>query len=67
MEFEIKKLLKRLAFLGYCSFQIKSMIADVVGTTEFKKLPACQRLLVIKQQLETYEQLGRNYLYAYSK
>jgi hypothetical protein len=66
MDHEMVKLLKRLAFLGYCSIQIKNIVEDVIGNDDFNALALGKRNEVIKQ-LENYERLGLSYLEAYSK
>lgn len=66
MDQEIQRLFKRLTFLGYCSIHIKNMVEAVIGKDDFTILASSRRNEVIKQ-LEIYEQLGLNYLQAYSK
>lgn len=66
MEYRITKLLKRLAFLGYCSFEIKNIVQEVVGPDGFEAISFSKSAELIKH-LEMYEQLGQNYLQAYSK
>ncbi|CQR70084.1 hypothetical protein SOV_29180 [Sporomusa ovata DSM 2662] len=62
----IISLIKRLAFLGYCTFEIESIIKDAIGIDIISNLSSNQELAVI-EHLELYEQLGLNYLNTYSK
>ncbi|QDR81146.1 hypothetical protein [Sporomusa termitida] len=62
----ILQLIKRLTFLGYCSFEIESIVKEAIGSTFVNNLNKSQELAVV-QQLELYEQLGQNYLQTYSK
>ncbi len=66
MKQRILQLIKRLAFLGYCSFEIESIVKEAIGSTFVCNLNKSQELAVL-QQLELYEQLGQNYLQTYSK
>jgi hypothetical protein len=66
MDHRITKLLKRLAFLGYCSFEIKNILQEITGQDGFEAISFSKSADVIKH-LEMYEQLGQNYLQAYSK
>ncbi|EGO62411.1 hypothetical protein [Acetonema longum] len=66
MDQQMKRLLKRLTFLGYCSFQIQSIVTEAIGNNSFSEITSSQRAEVIRR-LEMYEQLGSNYLEAYSK
>ncbi|SDF00078.1 hypothetical protein [Sporomusa acidovorans] len=63
---QITSLIKRLSFLGYCTFEIKSIIKEAIGIDIINDLSVSQEIAVI-QQLEMYEQLGLNYLQTYSK
>lgn len=68
MEQHIKHLLKRLDRLGYCSFEIKSIIQDAIGrySIDIHNLNHAQGVKVISH-LEKYEQLGSKYIQVYSK
>lgn len=66
MDQRIAKLLKRLAFLGYCSFEIANIVREALGHDGFESISISKRADVIRH-LEMYEQLGVNYLQAYSK
>ena len=62
----IVSLIKRLAFLGYCTFEIESIIKEAIGIDIISDLNGIQEVAVI-QHLEMYEQLGLSYLHTYSK
>lgn len=62
----IISLVKRLSFLGYCTFEIENIIKEAIGIGFNDGLSDIQEAAVI-QHLERYEQLGLNYLQAYSK
>ncbi|MBP2662792.1 MAG: hypothetical protein H6Q71_740 [Firmicutes bacterium] len=62
----IISLVKRLAFLGYCTFEIESIIKEAIGINIISDLSDTQEVSVI-QHLEMYEQLGLSYLQTYSK
>lgn len=62
----IISLIKRLTFLGYCTFEIESIIKDAIGVDIVSNLSSNQEIAVI-QHLELYEQLGLSYLNTYSK
>ena len=66
MKQRILQLIKRLAFLGYCKFEIESIVKEAIGSTFVSNLNTSQELAIV-QQLELYEQLGQNYLQTYSK
>ncbi|MEG6586105.1 hypothetical protein [Dendrosporobacter sp. 1207_IL3150] len=66
MEQRIKQLLKRLAFLGYCSFAIKSIIQEAIGKDSVVEIDFTQSVEVVKH-LEFYEQLGAEFNQVYSK
>ncbi len=66
MKQRILRLLKRLAFLGYCHFEIESIIKEAIGVNNVDGLSNSQEASVI-EHLEMYEQLGLNYLQTYSK
>jgi hypothetical protein len=66
MEQQIKKLLKRLAFLGYGSFEIKSIFRYAAGSECLDEMSHSQ-LSEVKAYLEKYEQLGSNFVAGYSK
>ncbi|QJW46474.1 hypothetical protein HA075_11940 [bacterium BFN5] len=66
MEQRIKQLLKRLAFLGYCSFAIKSIVQEAIGRDDVDEINQYQSIEVIRH-LEFYEQLGANFVEVYSK
>lgn len=66
MEQQIKKLLNRLAFLGYGSFEIKSIFRYAAGSECLDEMNYTQ-LKRVKAHLEKYEQLGSNFVAAYSK
>lgn len=66
MEQRIKRLIKRLTFLGYCTFEIKNIIKQVTGTDDLSTLDYTKEFALIGQ-LEMYERLGLNFLQDYSK
>ena len=66
MDQRIIKLINKLFFLGYGSFEIKNIIREIAGTDNFETISFAKRIDVIKH-LEMYEQLGANYLQVYSK
>lgn len=66
MEQRIKQLIKRLSFLGYCTFEIKNIINQVTDNNDFNGLDCLQGAQVIGH-LEMYERLGLKYLQNYSK
>ncbi len=66
MDQRIAKLLKRLAFLGYCSFEIRNIISEAIGPNGWGSINLSKRRDLI-MHLEKYEQLGEDYLNAYSK
>ncbi|HWR07721.1 hypothetical protein [Sporomusa sp.] len=66
MKQRILLLIKRLAFLGYCTFEIESIVKEAIGSTFVNNLSKTQEVAVV-QHLEMYEQLGQNYLLTYSK
>jgi len=66
MDQRITKLVKKLFFLGYGSFEVGNIIREIAGTDNLKKISISKRLEVI-QHLEMYEKLGTEYLHAYSK
>ncbi|MDF2571088.1 MAG: hypothetical protein K0R55_2692 [Sporomusa sp.] len=66
MKQHILRLIKRLAFLGYCTFEIESILKEAIGIDIVDDLSLNQEVAVV-QHLEMYEQLGLNYLQTYSK
>lgn len=66
MEQRLKELLRRLTFLGYRSFEIRNIIREATGNCDFALMSKTQHKQVIRH-LERYEQLGLNFLQAYSK
>ncbi|HWR42841.1 hypothetical protein [Sporomusa sp.] len=66
MKQRILTLIKRLAFLGYCTFEIESIVKEAIGSAFVNNLSRTQEVAVV-QHLEMYEQLGQNYLQTYSK
>lgn len=66
MKQRILLLLKRLAFLGYCHFEIEGIIKEAIGINHVNGLNDSQEATVI-QYLEMYERLGLDYLQTYSK
>lgn len=62
----IIKLMKRLFFLGYGTFQIENIIKEAIGINSISDLSLAQESAVI-EHLEMYEQLGLSYLQNYSK
>lgn len=66
MEQRIKQLVKRLALLGYCTFEIRNIFKDAVGHDSIEDISLVDGAKVIRQ-LEHYEQMGANYLLTYSK
>ena len=67
MEWRIKQLIKRLNFLGYCSFEIKSIIKDAIGNDSILDINNTEEASLLVANLERYEQLGSFYLLTYSK
>lgn len=66
MNQQISRLIKKLSFLGYGSFTIASIIKEIVFTDNLEAIsPSTQRKLI--EHLEMYEQLGTDFLQAYSK
>lgn len=66
MEWRIRQLTKKLNLLGYCSFEIKSIVKDAIGSERVDDVSIAEEALIIRQ-LEHYEQLGSSYLLTYSK
>lgn len=66
MEQRIRELLRRLNFLGYHAYEIKSIVQEAIGTDDLDGGEArwCADAVAV---LEKYERLGANYLHAYSK
>jgi len=62
----IRRLLKRLVFLGYHRFQIRNIIDEAVGQNPWIKKSHSQNLRVMIA-LQKYEKLGNEYMLAYSK
>jgi hypothetical protein len=63
---QISRLIKKLSFLGYGSFAITSIINEIVSTDNLEAISPTTQLELI-EHLELYEQLGTNFLQAYSK
>jgi hypothetical protein len=66
MKQRIRQLLKRLAFLGYGSFEIDIIIRDAAGNHSLEKMSYTQ-LAEVVNHLEKYELLGSDFVHAYSK
>ncbi|MDR3592875.1 MAG: hypothetical protein P4N41_24720 [Negativicutes bacterium] len=66
MEKRITELSKRLAFLGYDSFQIEYIVKDAVGGARRNRCSISEKRQLISS-LEKYVDLGSTYLHAYSK
>lgn len=66
MEQRMKQLFNRLAFLGYRSFDIKKIVQEAIGKENVSEINRSQSIKVIRH-LEFYEQLGANFVEAYSK
>ena len=66
MENQVNKLLKRLAFLGYCSYQIQTIVREVADCDNWAEIDPSHYGKLISH-LEMYEQLGAKFLEAYSK
>lgn len=66
MEWRIKQLIEKLTLLGYCPFEIKSIVEDAVGNDNIVDLSITEESLIIRH-LEQYEHLGSLFLLAYSK
>jgi hypothetical protein len=66
MKQRIQQLFKRLALLGYCSFEIKSILEEAIGTQELDtgNDSHCADAIVV---LEKYVQLGSHFVNCYSK
>lgn len=66
MEWRIKQLMRRLTFLGYCSFEIKSTVKNAIGNDSILDISNAEESLLVRH-LEHYEQLGSLFLQTYSK
>lgn len=66
MNQQISRLIKKLSFLGYGSFAISAIIKEIVTTDNLEVISPTIQIELIKH-LEMYEQLGLDYLQAYSK
>lgn len=66
MKKHILRLINRLAFLGYCTFEIENILKEAIGIDIVDNLSTTQEVVLV-QHLEMYEQLGLNYLQTYSK
>ncbi|MBP2653760.1 MAG: hypothetical protein H6Q73_1329 [Firmicutes bacterium] len=66
MKQRIQQLFKRLALLGYCSFEIKSIIEEAIGAQELDigNDSHCADAIVA---LEKYVKLGSHFSNCYSK
>jgi len=66
MDNNIKRLFKRLSFLGYRAFEIESILRDAIGSAglDIKNFHQCSTAVLV---LEKYEKLGLDYLDCYSK
>lgn len=64
MEQHVEKLLKRLSFLGYCAFELKSIIQEATSKDNLGVFTPNNKAIRV---LEKYEKLGSDYLLAYSK
>lgn len=65
IEENIRQLLKKLIFLGYQRFQIKNIINEALGQQLWEK--DYRQNMQVMIALQKYEQLGNEYLLAYSK
>ena len=63
---QISRLVKKLLFLGYGSFTIKSIIEEIVAIDKLEAIGWKTQLELIRH-LEMYEQRGTDFLHAYSK
>jgi hypothetical protein len=64
MEQRVEQLFKRLNFLGYCGFAMKSIIQEAIGNAKGAIfIPSSETITI----LEKYEKLGSDYLLEYSK
>ncbi len=66
IEENIKRLLKRLMFLGYKPFQIRNIVSEAVGEQPWMKKSRRQNARVMKT-LQKYEKLGNEFLVSFSK
>ena len=66
MEKNIGLLFKRLSFLGYRAFEIKSIVHEATGGSDFNTSDYRQCNVAVLA-LEKYERLGLEYLNSYSK
>ncbi|MBP2650658.1 MAG: hypothetical protein H6Q74_1483 [Firmicutes bacterium] len=66
MKHRIQQLLKRLTLLGYCSFEINSILQEAIGPQEFDSGNDlhCANAIAV---LEKYERLGAHFVNCYSK
>ena len=62
----ISRLIKKLSFLGYGSFAIKAIVEEIITTDSLDVISSTTQIDLIKH-LQMYEQLGTDYLQAYSK
>lgn len=67
MEWRIKQLIKKLYFLGCCSFEVKSIIKDAIGNDSVYEINNTEETSLLVSHLEHYEQLGSSDLLTYSK
>ncbi|MDR7865721.1 MAG: hypothetical protein RIN56_02830 [Sporomusaceae bacterium] len=63
----IKKLVKRLAWLGYTAYEISAIVKDVIGDDSIDDDICSLKASRVISQLKRYEELGANYLLTYSK
>ncbi|VBB07622.1 Hypothetical protein LUCI_2887 [Lucifera butyrica] len=66
MEQRVRRLWRRLLFLGYCTFEIRRIVQEAIGDSNFDLADLGQCTLAVSA-LEKYEKLGSEYLGLYSK
>ncbi|MDT8901566.1 hypothetical protein [Anaeroselena agilis] len=68
MEFNIiKRLVKRLAWLGYTAYEISAIVRDAVGDDGIDDDICVDKAALVISHLRRYERLGADYLLNYSK
>lgn len=66
IEKRLEMVFKKLRFLGYQGFQIKQIVKEALGDRSWEKNNQEQNQQIL-QNLKKYENLGNEYLLAYSK
>ncbi len=63
----IKKLVKRLAWLGYTAYEISAIVKDAIGDDSIDDDICADKATRVISHLKRYERLGADYLLTYSK